>query len=385
MGRDRTGSFWKDVNGALYGRVSWVDPTGRRRERKRKSVSGTKREARRHIKEMLAELDDQGDERSIDAANLTFKQLADHYEHEYAVPAEYDRHGTKKAGLRSFADAKRKLATLRLYFSGKIRSITYGDITRFRRLRIATPVQTRKRIGKWTKDRTLRRYETVERPRSIASVNRELSLLRRLFSIAVQNKWLARNPFLDGDSLINVSEEIPRERIATKEERELLLAACTGKREHLKAFLICAFDTGFRGIEMYRLKVSDVNFEDNSITAVSYKGRRRRERQFDMTTRLANEMRLLCIGKSPDDFVFDFRSVKRSFATAKRLAGLEHANFRLHDARHTAATRMVKRGLSLSEAGKLLGHSQPSTTWRYMHVDKSTRKRAAELLEEDDD
>ena len=35
---------------------------------------------------------------------------------------------------------------------------------------------------------------------------------------------------------------------------------------------------------------------------------------------------------------------------------------------------LSSRGLSLSEAGKLMGHTQPSTTWRYMHADKQTRK-----------
>lgn len=99
-----------------------------------------------------------------------------------------------------------------------------------------------------------------------------------------------------------------------------------------------------------------------------------------MTSRLAEAMRKLCEGKKADDLLFGFRSVKRSFATAKRIAGLP--DFRLHDTRHTATTRLISRGMSLSEAGKLMGHTQPTTTWRYMHADKKARKRAAELLEE---
>lgn len=377
MGRDRTGSFWKDSTGALYGRVTWINSRGKRKERKRKAYSGTRREARRHIKEMLDELDEQGDERAIDGATLTFKQLADYYENEYAVPAEYDKHGIKKAGLRSHADVKRKLKTLREHFAGRARDVSYGNVAAFKRLRLNTPVVIKHRIAKG-------KYREETRPRTIAAVNRELSLLRRLFTVAVQNKWLTRNPFREGDPLINLAEEQPRERIATKEERERLLAACTGDREHLRAFLILAFDTGFRGSEMYRLRIRDVNFEDNCVTAISYKGKRRREREFEMTARLAKELKILCVGKTLDDLVFGFKSVKRSFATAKRIAGLADLNFRLHDARHTAATRMIRKGMSLSETGKLLGHTQPSTTWRYTHADKETRKRAAALLEEDD-
>jgi integrase len=381
MGRDRTGSIWTDSSGATYGRITWKDASGKRRERKRKSISGTKREARRHIKEMLDDLAEQGDGRAIDASALTFKQLFDYYEREYAVAAEYDLHGIKKNGLRSHRDVIRKLNTLRVHFRGRVREASYGDIATFKRLRLNTPVAVRHRVSK-RKSRHPE-YRTDYHPRSIASVNRELSTLRRVFTVAVQHRWLTRNPFSEGEPLINIAEEQPRERIATKDERDRLLAVCVGGREHLRPFLVLAFDTGFRGGEMLRLRVGDVNFDDNCITAVSYKGKQRRERLFDMTARLRAEMLTLCEGRNPADPVFGFKSVKRSFATAKRLAGLGDANFRLHDARHTATTRLLEKGMTLSEAGKLMGHTQPSTTWRYMHAGKHTRQRAAELLEED--
>jgi len=389
MGRDRTGSFYKDESGALYARITWTDASGKRQQRKRKALSGTRREARQHIKDLLDELDEQGDARSMDGANLTFKQLTDYYEKEYAKPAEYDKHGIKKAGLRSYKDVRRKLNLLRLHFRGRVREVSYGDLATFKRLRLKTPVEIKRRVkGRRGKPAPVT-YVSEYHSRAIASVNRELSLLRRLFTIAVQHKWLKRNPFHDGDPLINIEEEEPRERIATKDERMALLAACTGKRDHLRPVLLLAFDTGFRGSEIYRLKISDVNFADNCITAVSYKGKRRRERQFDMTQRLARELQPLCEGRQPDDPLLTYnsrplKSVKRSFATAKRLAGMADANFRLHDARHTAATRLISLGLSLSATGKLLGHTNPKTTWRYMHADKDTRKRAAELLEEED-
>jgi integrase len=211
-----------------------------------------------------------------------------------------------------------------------------------------------------------------------------------MLSIAVQNRWIRRNPFREGQPLINQEEETKREIIATREQEAALLAACDEdeRRTHLKPLLILAFDTGFRPIEMTSLKVRDVDFEDNCVWAVSYKGKQMKRRPFDMTARLRAAMLELCAGKKPSDPVFGFKSVKRSFATAKRLAreeGISLDGFRLYDARHTATTRLVRRGMSLEESGKLMGHSQPKTTWRYMHVDKSRRRRAAELLEQDDE
>jgi integrase len=372
MPRARTGSFWKDRNGDLYARVTWTDTKGNVREKRRKSISGTKREAREHIKAILEEIEEQGDQ-PIDAGALTFKQLVEHYKNNYAIEAEYDRKGIKTAGMRSWKDARRKADALLEYFGPKkrVRDFTYGDLARFKAARLRAPT---------VKGTT----------RQIASVHRELEILRRMFRIAVQSRWLRLSPFNEGDPLIEQAEEHQRERIATKEEESALLAACDEdeRRKHLRPFLILAFDTGFRPIEMKSLTVKDIDFEDNCIWAVSYKGKRMKRRPFDMTARLRTEMQKLCAGKRPGQLVFGFKSVKRSFATAKRVAaerGIDMKGFRLYDARHTATTRLVRRGMSLEETGKLMGHSQPKTTWRYMHVDKSRRRRAAELLEQEDE
>lgn len=397
MPRARTGSFWYDANGELYGRVTWTDERGKIHDKKRKSKSGTKKEARNHIKDLLDEIDER-DDIPVDGTLLTFRQLVDHYKKTYAVEAEYDRKGIKKAGMRSWKDAQRKAESLVEYFgpNRRIRSVTYGDLATFKATRLKTPARRKKYIQN---EEGKRVKIEIEWPRSIASVHREIEILRRLFVIAAQHRWIKRNPFHEGDSLVEKAEETERERIATKAEEEALLTACDEdkRREHLKPLLICAFDTGCRPIELFQLRVKDVDLDDNCITVVSYKGKKRRERAFEMTSRVREVLTVLCEGKAPDAFVFTykkgkktlpFKSVKRSFTTAKRLAGLEGVSldgFRLYDARHTATTRLIRRGLSLEEAGKLMGHSQPKTTWRYMHVDKSTRRRAAELLEQDDE
>lgn len=391
MPRARTGSFWRDPNGDLYARVTWTDEQGKIRDRKRKAISGTKTEARRLIKELLEDIEQQG-EKAIEGATLTMRGLADYYKKHYAVPAEYDKQGNKKTGMRSWKDACRKADALVTHFgpNTKVRAISYGDLALFKAERLRTPVVTMHVEHKKIDGKRVTVTTETEKPRELATVHRELATLRRMISIAIQHRWLRHSPFSDGEPLINQEEETKRERIATKQEEEALLAACDEdeRRKKLKPFLILAFDTGFRPIEMTSLKVSDVDFEDNCVWAVSYKGKRMRRRPFDMTRRLREALLEMCKEKQPDDLVFGFKSVKRSFATAKRIAaaeGIPLNGFRLYDARHTATTRLVRRGMSLEESGKLMGHSQPKTTWRYMHVDKSGRRRAAELLEQDDE
>lgn len=53
---------------------------------------------------------------------------------------------------------------------------------------------------------------------------------------------------------------------------------------------------------------------------------------------------------------------------------------RLHDLRHTFAAMGAGSSLGLPVIGKLLGHSQPTTTQRYAHLDSDPMHRAANLI-----
>jgi integrase len=56
---------------------------------------------------------------------------------------------------------------------------------------------------------------------------------------------------------------------------------------------------------------------------------------------------------------------------------------RVHDLRHTFASHLVSSGQSLHIVGKLLGHTQPQTTSRYAHLQDSALRDAANKFGQD--
>ena len=135
--------------------------------------------------------------------------------------------------------------------------------------------------------------------------------------------------------------------------------------------------------EMFKLKWSDIDFENRFITIRAFNTKTMRERQVAITERLSLELELLWQNSSQgtDDLVFGVTtSVKTAFNKVKAIAGVP--DLRFHDLRHTHATRLVSKHLPLSEVGRMLGHTQANTTFRYVNPNVETARRAAAALDE---
>ncbi len=71
-------------------------------------------------------------------------------------------------------------------------------------------------------------------------------------------------------------------------------------------------------------------------------------------------------------------NVDQAWQVIRARAGLE--DFRIHDLRHSYASRALALGESLPMIGKLLGHSQVETTARYAHLARDSVQEAAERI-----
>ncbi len=381
MPRERKGAVINRGK-SIYARIRYVDDFGKTRSVERKAENRT--DAKLILKNLLRELDERG-EKAIQAESLTFRQLAEDYKCRKLIPAEYHGKGkniTKIAGLRSWKTPLGWLNTLIEHFGNKkIRSVTHADIEDYKF----------KRLNKIT---------VRETQRAIASVNRELELLRAILRFAVRQRWLSHSPFELGEPLISKADEIKRERVLTFDEEKRLLDVCIeertityqrkGKeiiarvksgRELLKALIITAVDTTMRKGEIIKLRWQDVNFTMRIITIIAFNSKTAKAREVGMTPRVFDELSNLWehSPKNLDELVFGIKdNFKKSFTSACSDAGIKE--FRFHDLRHTAITRMIQAGLSPIEVMKVSGHTQMNTFARYVNPNTQAVTRIADVL-----
>ena len=381
MPRERKGAVINRGK-SIYARVRYVDDFGKTKSIERKAENRT--DARLILKNLLGELDERG-EQGIQAETITFRQLAEDYKSRKLIPAEYHGKGkniTKIAGLRSWKTPMGMVNTLIDHFGRKkIRSITHADIEdyKFKRFNMPTIHKTQ---------------------RAIASVNRELELLRAILRFAVRQRWLSHSSFELGEPLISKSDEVKRERVLTFDEENRLLNACEGERtitykrngkevattmkvgrELLKALIITAVDTTMRKGEIIKLRWQDVDFPMRTITIIAFNSKTAKAREVGMTPRVYDELKNLWeqSPKSFDELVFGIKNnFKKSFASACSDAVIK--DFRFHDLRHTAITRMIQAGLSPMEVMKVSGHTQMNTFARYVNPNTESVKRIADVL-----
>jgi integrase len=224
---------------------------------------------------------------------------------------------------------------------------------------------------------------------SHATVNRTITeLLRRLLKRA-RDQWEQDTAKIDwGKYLLDEPKERVRS-LKTHEEPALMDAM---REDYLPAIRF-KLKSGFRKREVVNLKKSDIDWGNRTISVIG-KGRK------PGTIPLSSELRdiLWPLQNNPTEHVFTYvakatRTIKggKGTSTGRRTirgerypitysglgtawrrfgpaeAGIE--DFRLHDLRHTAATRLGRGGkANLVVIQKLLRHEDIATTRKYAHV-----------------
>jgi len=208
-----------------------------------------------------------------------------------------------------------------------------------------------------------------------ASVNRELGLLKNMFTKAVEWGKLNENPSRRAKRL---KGEVKRVRFLMSDEIQTLLSNCP---DHLKPIVTVALHTGMRKGELLGLKWDQVNFEQGIVTLTETKNNERRDIPMDETVR--NLLKGLGTENNiPYVFLRDGQPLKfvdESFRTA--VANSEIEDFHFHDLRHTFASNLVMAGVDIMTVKELMGHKDLTMTLRYSHLAPNHKTRAINILD----
>lgn len=242
-----------------------------------------------------------------------------------------------------------------------------------------------RRLGEITSDEVAAlHYRLSETP---IMANQVISLLSRLF-----HKAEATGDAPAGGNPCRFIKKYPtrsRERFLSEQEFERLGAVLhdleTARRisKSAAAALRLLMLTGCRRNEILTLRWEHVDLEHNELRLHNTKTGARAvplsptARQVLTALPRQNDNPWVFPGREPGTRI---ASLNTSWLLVRKEAGLE--DVRLHDLRHSFASRALALGESLPMIGKLLGHRQVQTTARYAHLARHSVKAAARRIED---
>lgn len=230
-------------------------------------------------------------------------------------------------------------------------------------------------------------YAKRAKTRRPSTINREIDVARAVWEHADKTRYdVGEKP--DWRSLKRKDSARPDRELSVDEERMLFFHL----REDVRDAVDFLLKSGWRRNEVLNLRWADCDLKQR--TAVT------RIKGGDLVRRALTDVLVALIERQPaeSEFVFTYlccrsrkdrrngsryhltpTALRKPFAEALSAAGIE--NFRLHDLRHTRATRIVRNTGSLLSAKAALAHKSISTTQRYAHATDDDTRRALDASE----
>ena len=235
-------------------------------------------------------------------------------------------------------------------------------------------------IRAWTQQLKAKGY-------SNAMVNRVLVLFGHLYTIAEEYS-LSGVPNRKSLGIKLLSDPHKRTVSLTREQIRCLQGEIEKSSNiHLRYIVPFLLFTGARKREALDARWSDINLHERQWVVPDTKSGKPRiiylsEKCVDLLTDLATSKNRDIMHR---EFLFPnpktgipYRCIFHSWSIAREAAGLPE--LRIHDLRHTYASKLVNNGVPLYDVQALLGHSSIKTTQRYAHLSRDRLLQSTNLF-----
>lgn len=210
---------------------------------------------------------------------------------------------------------------------------------------------------------------------SSATLDRERGAICRFFKWLFEEEYISRDP---GRRVEKIKVEKRLKKAFTPVEVELMRNACRKPKE--KATFELLLSTGCRVTELTMLTMENYDQQRGTITVIG-KGNKERVVFVNARAKVAidnylvikphSEGPILC-GLHGVGTAMTSNGIQKMVKEIGKRAGVTHVH--PHKFRRTAATLALKRGMSLNDVRRFLGHTDVDTTLQYIDTSGSDLK-----------
>lgn len=227
-----------------------------------------------------------------------------------------------------------------------------------------------------------------------ATVNKDLTIMKAIFNIAIRFEWIYKNP-VKGVKKLSIPE---KEHLAFT-DLQIKMFLDYIPLQSIKNFVIFALLTGCRLDEIINLQWKDIDFAERILTIrnkPNFKTKSGKIRQIPISEKL-NELliemakikkdnNIICF-INPEWYIFCKTShykynknyVSKYFKSVLRSLNFNE-KYHFHCLRHTFITNLIKSGVNINYVKEIAGHSEISTTMNYIHINIDDLREAVNKI-----
>ncbi len=214
------------------------------------------------------------------------------------------------------------------------------------------------------------------------TINKVCDLLKGIFKVNVDLEFIQYNPLA---GIKKLKEDIPIIKIVEKSTKEKIFNYLFNLKENFQnirntLIILLLNDTGVRINELIHIKYENINIQNSTIYLDFTKTRNTRFVFFQDITKVYL-LKYLSLIEKPKEYLFINKNNNPmkvysvyDFIDKIKLTLNINCSISPHKWRHTFATNLINNNVNLDSIMKVLGHTQYTTTMRYLHQQQNKIK-----------